>query len=216
MFSNQTSGPVPNKDVPILHYCSTALTTSTVQISPVFGQGIYSSTLPESLLEFQVPMQSMGDGEERKRCRWAGEDSWLHREIISMQLNMHLTTSWPLYSEILIPLEWLEYLMNIYDFLTWIWGHEIFTFSQNFVEVLLKSCAAMSKFVSYSFMTEWFQSLFESSDSWMTVFSIHFKYETGYKSMVWVHCKASMERSIFSPHHGHQVVWVSRKLSREN
>ena len=88
----------------------------------------------------------------------------VHRAIISLQSNAGATTSWPLYSEISIPLEWPEYLRNSHDFLIRIWGDKILTFSRNSLEVLLKSCAAASKIVSYSFTGQWFQSLFESTE----------------------------------------------------
>lgn len=69
--------------------------------------------------------------------------------IISTRSDAGSTISWPLYSKISITLELPEYLRNIHDFLIWIRGDEIVTFSRKF----------LSEFFFFSFTGQWFQSL---------------------------------------------------------
>ena len=65
---------------------SIALTTSIIQFYPVFGQGIHQSTSPASLLEFQVPPWSIGDGGGRDANKQE-RDKEDHLDVIGCWFN---------------------------------------------------------------------------------------------------------------------------------
>ena len=135
---------------------SIALTTSIIQFYPVCGQGILWSTSPASLLEFQVPLWSMGDGGGRD-ANEQERDKEDHLDMIGRWFNHFLAT---LLGDLdSVGIAWIlkEYSRFSNSNLRRWNSHFFMKICLSF----LKSCALALKIVLYSFTGKWFQSLYE-------------------------------------------------------
>ena len=129
---------------------------SIIQFYPVFGQGIHRSTLPASLLEFQVPPWSMGDGGGRD-ANEQERDKEDHLNVIGRWFNHFPATLLGDLDSVGITQILKEYSRFSNSNLRR-WNSHFFT---KICLSVLKSCALTSKIVSYSFTGKWFQSLYE-------------------------------------------------------
>ena len=142
---------------------SIALTTSIIQFYLVFGQGIHRSTSPASLLEFQVPPWSMGDGGGRD-ANEQERDTEDQLDVIGCWFNHFLATLLGDLDSVGIARILKEYSRFSNSNLRRWNSHFFMKICLSFLE----SCALALKIVLYSFiraseqaLNKWFQSLYE-------------------------------------------------------